>query len=464
WQPPAKYRRGAETIRWTLDVNNDGQVNAGDVANANGIDAQRTPNPNDYVLVRQVYGDSTGNIATNNGGAMERVTLVRKPGGAVPPMFKVYLTGSATPWNWSSGPVPASLVSQIERITVEVVAPAARPDKNGNFAESRMRTEINSIRNVPNFGRQEYPVDGYVFNDLDGMGDHDPLEPGLPGAIVRCGPYSATTSASGYYLFQVRAGTYTLKHIPPPGFGVRTSPDSTVVNMGPTGLATASFSFADTARAGGWANVFTFNDANQNGLYDAGDSPLQNVQVTMSPGGQSSYTTTSGTATLFAAVGGYSVTATAPDSFTFTTTNPYSGTMTNGGSASIQFGLTKTAMGTLAGTVFRDNNRDGVMQGSELGIANVWVGVTNDGGATIQGYKYTDAAGMYSIDVPINSPPATTPYAIMVIVPPGNYPTSTTAISPIWVTAGSTQGNKNFGMSAYQVIVLNASRVLSLAS
>src|SRR5207249_6137740 len=93
WQPPIKYRRGAELIRWTLDVNNDGQVNASDVNDPNGADARHTPNPNDYVLVRQVYGDSTGNVAGNNGGALERVALVRKPGGTVPAMFTVYLNG-----------------------------------------------------------------------------------------------------------------------------------------------------------------------------------------------------------------------------------------------------------------------------------------------------------------------------------------------------------------------------------
>src|SRR5206468_8787723 len=144
-----KYRRGAELIRWTLDVNNDGQVNASDVNDPNGADARRTMNPNDYVLVRQVYGDSTGNIAGNNGGAMEHITLVRKPGGTVPAMFQVYLTGSSTPWDWSSGPIPATKLSSIERIMVEVVAPAARADKKGNYAQTRMRTEINSIRNVP---------------------------------------------------------------------------------------------------------------------------------------------------------------------------------------------------------------------------------------------------------------------------------------------------------------------------
>ena len=464
WEPPIKYRRGAELIRWTLDVNNDGQVNANDISDPNGVDARRTSNPNDYVLVRQVYGDSAGNLAGNNGGAMEHVTLVRRPGGSVPAMFQVYLNGSTTPWNWSSGPLPPAKLSQIERITVEVVAPAARPDKKGNFAESRMRTEVNSIRNVPNFGSQEYPVDGYVFDDQNANGTQQALEPGLGGAIVRCGPYSTATAATGYYLFRVRAGTYTVKHQAPPGFHVISSPDSAVVNVGPAGSPSATVSFADGATPGGWISVLAFNDLNSNSIHDGGEGPVQNVKLVVTPGGQTDYTNSSGTSTLFAATGAYTVTATAPDSFTFTTTNPYSGTMVNGGSASIEFGLIKTQVGTLEGSVFRDNNRNGVQDAGETGIANVWVGVTNDGGATIQGFKYTDASGNYSILVPINSPPATTAYAIMVIVPPGFYPTSTTTISPIWVTAGSTQTGKNFGMSAYQVIVLNASRVLSLAS
>ena len=465
WQPPIKYRRGAELIRWTLDVNNDGQVNASDVNDPNGADARHTPNPNDYVLVRQVYGDSTGNLAGNNGGALERVALVRKPGGTVPAMFTVYLNGSSTPYDWSNGPLAATKLSSIERIMVEVDAPAARPDKKGNYAESRMRTEINSIRNTPNFGNQEYPIDGYVFNDVNGNGTQQAMaEPGLSGAYLQCGSYSASTAANGYFLFRVRAGTYTLRSQAPAGYHGTLTPDSFVVSVGPAAAASATRNFPTQTTPGGWVSAFTYEDQNANGVQDAGEPPLQNIQLTLSPGGQVAYTSSSGTANLFAATGSYSVTAAPPDSYVVTTTNPVTGTMTNGGSASISFGLAKTQIGTLQGTVFRDNNRDGVMNAGESGIANVWVGVSKDGGVTIAGYKYTDASGNYSINVPINSPPATTAYSIMVIVPPGFYPTSTTAINPIWVTANSTQTNKNFGMSAYQVIVLNASRVLSLAS
>src|SRR5207248_2102479 len=102
-------------IRWTLDANNDGVVDAGDVASANGIDAQRTPNPKDYELIRQVYGDSLNDAAGDNGGAVERIALIKRPcTTGVPAMFTVYMKGLSTPWDWSSGPVPANQLANIQ--------------------------------------------------------------------------------------------------------------------------------------------------------------------------------------------------------------------------------------------------------------------------------------------------------------------------------------------------------------
>ncbi|TMQ68029.1 MAG: prepilin-type N-terminal cleavage/methylation domain-containing protein, partial [Candidatus Eisenbacteria bacterium] len=43
WTPSRKFLTGAETIRWTLDVNNDGVIDANDIA---GTDAAKTQNPN----------------------------------------------------------------------------------------------------------------------------------------------------------------------------------------------------------------------------------------------------------------------------------------------------------------------------------------------------------------------------------------------------------------------------------
>lgn len=461
WQPPIKYTGGAEVVRWTLDTNNDGNVDSLDWTVADGLDAQRTPNQGDYVLVRQVYGDLTGNIVGNNGGTTERIALIQRPARAgVQPMFKVYMEGSTTPWDWSSGPVPPAQLGKIERIVVAVSAGSARPDANGLFARTNLSTEINSMRNVPNFGATQYAVDGYVFNDANKDGLKDPLEVGLGATTVQLGILTTPTSPSGYFLFKVPAGTYTLRHTPPHGFGGLNSPDSFVVTVGPA----TTRDFADTASAGGWVTSVAFNDVTGNGVYNAGtDTLLKVVKVTLTPGPDIQYTDNSGTAVNFARVGAYTVTAAAPDSFIATTTNPVSGVMSAGGSASYSFGFRRAQMGTVEGKVFTDSNRDGILQGGEPGIQNVWVGVTPDAGVTVLGWQYTDANGNFSIQVPeVQSPAA--PYYITTIVKAGYFPTSSTTIGPFYLNGGQTIGNNNFGEVGYQVITLNASRVLSLAS
>jgi prepilin-type N-terminal cleavage/methylation domain-containing protein len=460
WTPPRKYRRGAELVRWTLDVNDDGAVNSTDIADINGVDALRTKNPTDYVLVRQVYGDSTGNAAGFNGGVMQRVALVQRPGGAVAPMFRVYFAGQSAPWDWSSGPVPASRLNEINKVEVTVVSASHKPDKNGNYAQTKLTSTVSSLRNTPNAGRTTYAVDGYVYNDLNENRSKDALEPGIPGAAVRLGAFSAQTSASGYFIFHVEAGTYTLRNVPPMGFGVFDTPDSFVVSVPPA----RTQSLADTALAGGPVTLLVYRDANGSAMYDAGDTPLQNILLTMNPGAGTAYTDVSGVATLFATVGGFTVTATLPDSFVAVTSNPVSGTMVDGGSASFQIGLAQTTVGTVQGRVFKDLNRNGTMDGGEVGVSNVWVGITPDNGVTVLGYQYTDGAGDYSITAPTNVPPSTRPYQVMIIVPGGFYGTTSTVLQPIWLTDGQVLTGKNFGILDYQIIQLTANRILSIAS
>lgn len=459
WTPPIKYRSGAEIVRWTLDVNNDGLVDQNDVLDPNGVDAQRTPNPNDFELVRQVYGDSL-NGSPGNGGATERIALVRAPGGGVPPLFTVYLEGSSTPWDWSAGPVPAARLMDIQRIVIQVDAPSGRTDWRGSYAETRLRTEVNSLRNVPDFGATQYAVDGTVFVDTDLSGTRGAGEAGIYGSTVRLGNFSAATDSNGYFIFRVPAGSYTLKHTPPPGYGTFTSPDSFLVTVPPA----VTRSFADTARTGGWVQAFAWNDADGDGVVDGGEAALQNVLVTLTPTNQAEYTDAAGNARLFAPVGSFSVAVTPPDSFTTTTPNPVSGTMTDGGSQNVSFGLSNIPVGQIGGYVFRDNNRNGTRDGGEGGLANVWVGVTNDGGVTVLGYDYTDASGVYEIQAPANDPPGTQPYSIFCIPPAGYFPTSSTAIGSILLGAGQQLSDRNFGMVGYQIITLNANRVLSLAS
>ena len=459
WQPPIKYRSGAEVIRWTLDVNNDGVVNANDIADVNGVDARRTPNPDDYVLVRQVYGDSAGNVAGNNGGQMERVALVRAPGGGVPPMFTVQMRGGQT-WDWAAGPVPPSRIQDIERITIQVVAPSNRPDSKGKYPQTTLRTEVGSMRNVPDLGQTEYALDGWVYNDQNRNRQKDAGEPGLAGSVALLGGFSTTTDATGHFFFLVRAGTYTLRHAPPIGYGNFTSPDSYVVVVPPA----AQHSFADTARAGGPVVATVFEDRNDNAIRDAGEPALGGVQVTVTPANLSGYTDATGTVNLFADPGAYTVTATPPDSMAASTANPVSGVMTNGGSASVTFGMSRSGRGHITGRVYLDNNLNGVIDNGENGIPNVWVGISPDFGLTVLAYQYTDNLGNYDLQVPTNNPPGTRPYYAIVIVPTGAYPTTSTAIGPLLVALNQYLNNNNFGMRGYQVIPLNASRVLSLVS
>src|SRR5437762_7631239 len=167
WSPPIRYRTGAETIRWTLDLNNDGTADASDLSTPAGADAQRTPNPNDFVLVREVWGDSTAGTALNNGGSQDRIALVRKPGTAgIPAMFTVYLKNQSQPWSWANGPVPANQLMNIQRIKVKVTATSGKPDWKGEYAENLYTTEINSMRNVPQVA-EEYVVDGFVYDDAN---------------------------------------------------------------------------------------------------------------------------------------------------------------------------------------------------------------------------------------------------------------------------------------------------------
>jgi len=458
-----KWRTGAELIRYTLDVNDDGAVNSSDQNSVLATDVQRTQNPNDYLLVRRVYGDRSGSVPTpgNNGGAIEKVGLVDKPGGAIGPMFTVYIGSNPLPWNWANGPIPASSLNQISRITINVTSESRSPDKNGSYARSQMSTEVNSLRNVPEAGNTYYTVDGYVFDDKDQTRTKTSGDVGLSGVVPRLGTAAVgQTNSSGYYTLTVAPGIYTLKQTVPAGYGAE-QPDSFNVDFVNT-TANVHHDFADTARVGGWLSDTVYVDANNNHYRDAGDYGLDHATIAV--GGQTAITDGQGAATLFLSPGSYAVSCTAPDTFTVTSTNPVAVTMVNGGTARADFGVVAGASGTVQGTIYKDLNKNGALDAGEPGVSGVWVAVTQNAGTNVVGYAYTDANGNYSIDVPVNDPPHTTPYEITFQTPTNYYATTSTMLTGVYVQIGQTLTGKNFGMNNFQVISLTADRVLSLGS
>lgn len=461
WTPPIKYHSGAELIRYTLDLNDDGVVDAGDIATAAGADARATRNPNDYVLVREVYGDSTGNTPGNNGGVQERVALVMKPGGGVPPLFSVYMKGSKTPYDWSSGPVPVAQLGNIDRVTMQVTAASAKPDNKGQYAQTTLRTQVNANRNVPNMSSTpQFAVTGYVYNDKNKDRIMNGVDVGTPGATVQLGTsFISYTNSAGFYSIQGPAGTYVLRHTPASGYGSFSSPDTFVVTLGGSAV---SRSFADTAKAGGTATIHVYKDANGNATEDAGDSPLQGIVVSIASA--SGVTDASGNVALFAATGTWSATATLPDTLVATTSNPVSSSISAGGTATGSIGAKVSTNGDVLGTVYKDLNRNGVKDAGEAGVANVWVGVTKDGGVTVSGYALTNNLGVFDVSVPCNDPPKTVPYSVYMVPPTGYFPTGTTSVGGVWVKANNTASGYTFGLANYTVIHLSASRVLSLVA
>jgi len=458
WTPPVKFGTGAEIIRYTLDLNDDGLVDAGDIASPQGADARRTPQPNDYTLVREVYGDYSGGIAGNNGGSQERIALVLRPGGAVAPLFNVYLNGSATPWDWSNGPVPAAQLAQITRVQVNVTASSPGPDGNGNYTVTPLVGAVLLTRNAPNFGNATYTVDGWVFEDDNLNRVRDGGEPGLAGAEVRLGSGRvAYTNASGYFAFRVPAAMYLVKHVPPQGYGSYSSPDSFTVNV----AGAVSRSFADTLRTGGWVTVNVFQDTNGNGAWDAGEPALPAVNVTLSPVGTVAATNASGVATLFAATGTWSLAATPPANYAFTTPDPVTINMTAGGTATGAFGMRQSANGTITGRVFLDANADAAFDGTDTGISGVTVSVMDAAGATTLGTGVTDANGLYSITVPQNAGGSS--YQVDCPSLGGYWATTGLAHVGLNVGAGQTLAGGDFGFARWTQTTLTTGAVVSMA-
>ncbi len=465
YAPPIRYRTGAELIRYTLDVNNDGAVDASDISAPQGADAAATPNPNDYVLVRQVYGDSTNDVANDNGGTTERVALVRKPGDTgVPALFTVYFRGLSTPWDWSNGPVPQNRLQDIQRVELRVTAAASRPDAKGQYPQTTLKSDVNAARSVPDFGPSTYVVSGYVFDDANTNGTMNGGEVGILNATVRLGNYVAYTNSGGYYQLRAPSGNYVLKHTPAMGFGSYMAPDTFNVT-----IANAAYSkdFADTARSGGYVTVRAWHDENANASWDVTETPIQGVRINISPGtpeATSGVTDAVGRVALFTGVGGFTVTCVNPDTLGVTNTNPYAGSMSNGGSDSTAFGLVHQITGKISGKVYVDANRNGTWETGEPGIANVWVGATKDGGTTVAGYAMSDASGDYAITAPVNDPPHVNAYSVYTVPPAGYFPTSGTSLGGLWLASTPQITGINFGMANFQIIRLTANRVLSLTA
>ncbi|GAB3960789.1 hypothetical protein GCM10028805_58840 [Spirosoma harenae] len=189
----------------------------------------------------------------------------------------------------------------------------------------------------------------YVWNDVDHDGIRDPSEPVLAGVTVTLyingvASMTTTTDATGFYSFTGLTPGNSLSYAV--GFSAPNGFTATIPGQGPddthnsdinlnTGITQPVFlspgEFNNDLGAGfyiptaGLGN-YVFADNNQNGIQDAGDTPIQGVTVTLLSSGTVVATT------ITDATGSYSFTGLTPGtpySVSFTTPAGYSATLQN---------------------------------------------------------------------------------------------------------------------------------------
>jgi protocatechuate 3,4-dioxygenase beta subunit len=326
--------------------------------------------------------------------------------------------------------------------------------------------QLNTTVDAGFFAANVMSLGNTVWYDQNNDGIKQATETGIAGATVKLyadvnndnvadgvAIATTTTDANGLYNFAgLVAGNYIVGVNIPTGYAVVTTnggdPDNNTDNDnngtntsvvgevrsnaitlalttepitdgdGNNGNLTLDFGLKGTGSIGD----FVFNDANGNGIQDAGESGIPNVIVSLSnPNGTTTTTTTDANGNyIFAnlAPGTYSVTFTTPSGLTASPSNvgaddtkdsdPIGGTVSGIVLAAGQLNTTVDAgffaanVMNLGNVVWYDQNNDGTKQATETGIAGatvkLYADANNDNvadGAAIS-TTTTDASGMYN--------------------------------------------------------------------
>jgi len=183
------------------------------------------------------------------------------------------------------------------------------------------------------FGWMEDPVEptgtisGAVWNDVDGDGVWDAGESGLAGVTVALSGGASATTATGpdgsYSFGALAAGDYAVESFGPGGMAPTTaSPVQVALPTDDAAAAGVDFGWMQPASSGsGIIAGFVFDDANGNGVRDAGEAGIGGVTVQL---GGSAFATTSTSSDgafsfLMLGAGSYTVTSEGPVGWTYTT-------------------------------------------------------------------------------------------------------------------------------------------------
>ena len=297
-----------------------------------------------------------------------------------------------------------------------------------------------------------------VWEDLNGDGIFDSgTEPGIDGLTVTLtgaslgSPIAVITSGGGAYGFSnLDPGTYTVTVTPPTG-GMATTVGGdarTVTVSSNEDLTTVDFGYAMPASIGDRV----WNDLNADGVQDAGEPGLGGVEVLLTgPSGPLSDTTDG--------LGDYSFTNLAPGEYTMAINNT---TVPTGVVSGQQLGSTTSATqtltiesgddintvdfgyattGTVAGSLFEDDDASGTRELGEPGLPSITVELLDGFGVVVDSVDTLPNGDYVFASVP---PGSYTVRPVATTVPAG-FSGSTPSTLPVVVESDEAVTGINFG-------------------
>ncbi len=283
-------------------------------------------------------------------------------------------------------------------------------------------------------------IGNLVWNDLNIDGIQNAGEPGLSGLTVTLKnaltgtTKTDVTDSNGYYMFtNLCAATYTVTVATPTGMAPSAALQGTDRELDSNGspstvvLPTDSYNnnsidFGFYQPCSGSIGDLIWNDANNNGIQDAGELGIAGVTVTLKGTSSSCSTTTTTLTTTTNANGKYIFSGLCAGNYTVTVQTPagYSASpslkgtdrakdsngspssvalVTNNSSdLTIDFGFYKCSSvctGSIGDVVWSDLNNNGIQDAGEPKLAGVLVTLKNNATGLIVATKVTDTNGAY---------------------------------------------------------------------
>ncbi len=256
-----------------------------------------------------------------------------------------------------------------------------------DHAELSIITGVRMLLDSKFYIAQKGMVEGYVFDDRNANGIHDPGEPGLMGHEVYVeGAGRTKTNAEGYYRLKIKEGTAKVVASTkvPEGF-FYTTVNWKEMEILPKSKTRMDFGLAAQFEIRGRA----FVDVNQNGIFENGDIPISKVRIALATG-QSGTTAPDGFYSILRIPPGSNQIRVLLESIPegYRTETAIERKIDAASGDLMHFDIILKPLRALSGCVFEDLNQNHVKEPDEPGIPNAQIDIQGRTVRTGRGGRY----------------------------------------------------------------------------